>query len=149
MRMDEPVTVEISGNTYHIFPFSAFKASNISGELFSVIGPALSGLSALKGEDGEIDTTALTQFFSTLSGDKVEGLLRKLLVANRNISVEVDGAEATWLTGNLADNLFCGEIGAMYRLAVEVVKVNYGDFFGALGGLFGSADTRPKDQTKA
>lgn len=145
--MDEPVTVEISGNTYHIFPFSAFKASNISGELFAVIGPALSGLSAISGENGEIDTMALTQFFATLSGDKVEGLLRKLLVANRNISVEYDGRDATWLTGDLADKLFCGEIGAMYRLAVEVVKVNYGDFFAVLGSLFGNADTLPKDQT--
>ncbi|MBQ7445910.1 MAG: hypothetical protein IJS71_08280 [Clostridia bacterium] len=138
---DEPKTVEISGNVFHIFPFPAMKAANISGELFALIGPALGGLSAaVTTKDGEINTDKLTGFFASLTGDRVEGLLRRLLVANKNISVEVDGASPVWLTGDVADKIFCGAIGAMYRLAVEVIKVNYGDFFGVLGGLFGSPD---------
>lgn len=138
---NEPKTVEIGGNTFYIYPFAAFKASNISGELFSVLGPALSGLAGLKTADDQIDPSALASFFGTLSGDKIESLMRRLLVANKNISVEVDGAQAQWLTGDLADKIFCGAIGDMFKLAVEVIMLNFGGFFGELGGLFGAADT--------
>ena len=148
MRQDEPVTVEIGSNVYHIFPFAAFKAANISGSLFAIIGPALKLFASL-GSDGDVDMSALTGFFSTLDGDVVEGLMRKLLIANRNISVEVEGKESEWLTGILADKIFCGDIGAMYRLAVEVIKVNYGSFFAGLGDLFGDANTVLLKKTSA
>ncbi len=149
MRQDEPTTIELHDNTYHIFPFPAMKAANLSGELFAILGPALRGLSSLTSEDSEVDLTGLTSFFATLNGDKVEGLLRKLLTANKNISVEIDGEPAKWLNGELADKIFCGAIGDMYRLAVEVIKVNYGDFFDFLGGLFGEQNTSLPPKTKA
>ena len=141
MRQDESKDVEIGGYVYHIFPFSAFKAANLSGELFSVIGPALQGLANVKDIDANVDFEAFKGFFATLNGDKVEGLLRRLLIANRNISVDLNG-ERKWLTGEIADTLFCGAMTQMYRLAFEVVKLNYGDFFGGLGDLFGAPEQK-------
>ena len=141
MRQDESKDVEVNGYVFHIFPFSAFKAANISGDLFALIGPAYAGLAGLaseKGLDAEVDFDAFAGFFKTLDGDKVESLLRRLLIANRNISVDING-EAKWLTGEIADTLFCGAMMAMLKLAFEVVRLNYGDFFGGLGALFGAA----------
>jgi len=145
MRQDESKDVEINGYEFHIFPFSAFKAANLSGELFSVVGPALGGIAEIsgKGLDKDIDFTAFNALFNALDGDKVEGLLRRLLIANRNISVDLNG-ERKWLTGEIADTLFCGAMLSMYKLAFEVIKLNYGDFFGGLGTLFGAREEKPE-----
>lgn len=143
MRQDESKDVEIGGYVYHIFPFSAFKAANLSGELFAIVGPALQGLASLKDVDADVNFDTFKAFFATLNGDKVEGLLRRLLIANRNISVDYNG-ERKWLTGEMADTLFCGAMTQMYKLAFEVIKLNYGDFFGGLGALFGAPEPNQK-----
>jgi len=52
MKQFEPKDVTVLGNQFHIFPFPAFKAANISGELAALIGPMLGGLAAILGGDG-------------------------------------------------------------------------------------------------
>jgi hypothetical protein len=145
--LDVKASKEIGGNTYHIRPFAAFTAANISGELAAVITPLLASIApAVAGgeEDAsllDIDTEqaapALSAAFSALSGDKVESLLKKLLTKHGNISVETDG-ELKQLDDNLVNELFCGEVQDVFVLAFEVVKVNFGGFFKKLGSLSGN-----------
>jgi len=152
MKQFETRERQLGDNTFYIRPFPAFKASNISGELFSVILPMLGSLapmatSAMKGDadnllDKEIDFDvagpALVRGLASLSGDKLEMLLKKLLVKHQNVSVQIGESENVKpLTEDLANELFCGDTQDMFILAVEVIQANYLGFFKRLGGLFG------------
>ena len=88
MKRFEPKEVIVSDRTFHIFPFGAFKAANLSGELAQIAIPLLTAITALpssgEGEnplDRDLSelTPALASAFDSLSGDKVESLLKKLL----------------------------------------------------------------------
>lgn len=82
---------------------------------------------------------AIGAAFSSLSGDKLECLMRRLLVDYANISVqgeETDGRTVV-LNKDLADEIFCGEIQDMFILCYEVIKVNFSGFFKKLGAQFG------------
>jgi hypothetical protein len=90
--------------------------------------------------DIDIETVvpALANGMSGISGDKLEALLKKLLVKYKNVSVQVEGDnEAQVLTEDLANEVFCGEAQGMFILAVDVIKVNYSGFFAKLGSQFG------------
>lgn len=82
---------------------------------------------------------AIAAAFGSLSGDRLERLMRRLLVDNKNISVEgeiTDGRTVT-LDKDLADEVFCGDIQDMFILCYEVIKVNFSGFFKKLGAQFG------------
>ena len=148
LKQMEVTKKKIGGSTFYIKPFPAFTAANISGDLAAVLTPLLGAAASVSGKkdgDGgkEADdreaAAALGSALSGLSGDQVEKVLRKLLTDYRNISVE---AEATdWnvkpLAFDLANEIFCGSIEDMLTLCIEVIKLNYGGFFGKLGIRFG------------
>jgi len=140
----------LGDNTYYVRPFGAFKAANMSGEIMSLLTPILAGVApiiagaeivgdniSLLDMDAEKAAPHLSNAMSGINGDKLEALLRKLLIQHKNISVEVDGKEAQPLTADLADELFCGDTQDMFILAFDVIKVNYSGFFKKLGGQFG------------
>lgn len=142
----------IGENTFYVRPFPAFVSANLTGELASLVTPLIASLAPLmadggKGDDSsvldldaEVAAPALAKGMSSLSGDKVEGLLRKLLTKYKNISVELaDGSEAQVLTDDLANEVFCGEAQDMFILAYEVIKVNFSGFFKKIGNQFGGA----------
>lgn len=145
----EPTVQPIGGNTFYIYPFPAFVSANLSGEITALLIPMVTSIAAAvaMGDnkeksimDMEISEVApyITGAFSTLSGDKVERLLRKLLLAN-NVGVLREGeADAQWLTENICDTLFCGSTQDMFILAFYVIKVNYSGFFEKLENLPGS-----------
>ena len=149
MKQTQPKVKSLNGNTYFIRPFPAFKAAHISGELFSVLLPMIGSIAPAaakalrKGSDDSVmdenlDITAIAQGLSSLSGDKVELLLKKLLIHYQNIAVEPEGETvATPLTEAMANELFCGEAQDMFILAAEVIKVNYSSFFSKIGTRFG------------
>ena len=149
MKTHEPQLKTIGDNSFYIRPFGAFKAANISGELFSIILPVLGGVipsaaKAFKNEnvfdsEVELDAQSLAAGLSSLNGDKIESLMRLLLVKHNNIGVELDDStNAVPLTNEIVDRIFCGEVQNMYLLAAEVIKVNFNGFFKSLGNLFGS-----------
>ena len=105
MKQMEVTKKEIGENTFYIKPFPAFVAVNISGELVSVLSPLLGGIAAVVGAgsggegsdekpknimdvDVEDALPAITSAFSSISGDKFERLMKKLLIDNNNVSVE-------------------------------------------------------------
>ena len=82
---------------------------------------------------------AVTQAFSSISGDKFERLMKKLLIDHKNISVEGESTEGEpkLLTLDLANEVFCGEVQDMYILCFEVIRLNFKGFFSKISTQFG------------
>ena len=138
----------IGENAFYIKPFPAFTAANLSGELASILAPVLSSLAPLFGDgDGDVMDMDIEKAlpsvgaaFSGISGDRFEKIMKKLLIDNRNISVEGEATEneVKLLSYDLANEIFCGDIDEMYILCFEVIKLNFGGFFKKLGTQSGS-----------
>ena len=143
---------KIGDYTFYIKPFPAFVAANISGELSQVIGPVIGSAAPLftKVADNSVDDIMnmemddalpiFTNALSTLSGDKFERLMRRLLVENKNISVrgELTEDDTELLDMDLANEIFCGELQDMFLLCFEVIKINFSGFFRKIAGQFGN-----------
>lgn len=146
LKQLEVTEKKIGENTFYIKPFGAFGAANLSGELGGTIVPIFGAIfrarpAGTEVMNMEISTAlpTLMEAMSGLSGDKVETLLKELLIKRGNISVEgpdTDGRTVK-LDEDLANEIFCCEVEKMYQLAFEVIKLNYGSFFENLGVLFG------------
>lgn len=151
MKQLESREVTVGENIFYIRPLPAFKAANLSGELAALVLPLVTGLTSLipAGTTAEnmgnglfdIDVKdagpAISAAFSSLSGDKIEAILKHLLIAGKNISVEVPGERVQFLTEDLANEVFCEDVQDMFILAFEVIRTNYNGFFKKLGGRFG------------
>lgn len=151
MKQLESREVTVGENIFYIRPLPAFKAANLSGELAALVLPFVTGLTSLipAGTTAEnmgnglfdIDVKdagpAISAAFSSLSGDKIEAILKHLLIAGKNISVEVPGERVQILTEDLANEVFCEDVQDMFILAFEVIRTNYNGFFKKLGGRFG------------
>ena len=154
----EPVVKTIGDYDYYIRPFSAFLASNISGELIATLSPVLGTLVSFFDEAGksgdeitansimdmDLSGSAITvvQAFKSVDGAKLEKLLRTLLCAHRNIAFAPAGTsegEIETLDASYIDKVFTGEIENMFLLALEVIKVNYSGFFKKLSSRSGGA----------
>lgn len=146
-KMMEPKEAPVGGNLFYIYPFPAFKAANISGEVAALLTPMLASVVPALGNGGEekhmmdmdIGEVAphIAGAFSSLSGDKVEKLLRDLLLSG-NIGVRAEaGADPQLLTEDLSNEIFCGNTQDMFILAFHVIKVNYAGFFEKFGNLSG------------
>lgn len=150
MKQLEAHSVAIGENTFYIRPLPAFKAANMSGELASLVLPVLTGLAPMlsganadKGlfdVDLEAAAPTIAEAFTSLSGDKLEAILKHLLIAGKNISYETsDSGKAVLLTEDAANELFCTEVQDMFMLAFEVIRTNYNGFFKKLAAQFGPA----------
>ena len=157
MKQMEVTEKKIGDNTFYIKPFPAFVAVNISGELASVVTPLLGGVAALVGGKVGVDGSSdgaeknimdvdvedalpvLTSAFSSISGDKFERLMKKLLIDNKNISVESEATDGQVkvLDYDLANEVFCGDVQDMYILCFEVIRLNFKGFFSKIGDRFG------------
>lgn len=156
----EPQRVTIDGVDFAIYPFGAMQAANLSGELGRFFGPMVSGLVPLAlGESDDVLSVDLkdamplvTMAFSTLDGDTVEKLLRKLLINGKNISCqyrEHNGEVVqSVLDQDLLDVIFCQNIDGLYRLAYEVIKVNFSGFFKKLLIQSGAQNLKEKFLSK-
>lgn len=152
MKQLEPRTVTVGENKFYIRPLPAFKAANLTGELAALVLPLISGLAPLldkvdssKEGGGLMDldiadaAPAISGAFSAISGDKLEAILKHLLIAGKNIAFETpDDSKARVLTEDIANELFCEDVQDMFLLAFEVIRTNYNGFFKKLGGRFGS-----------
>lgn len=146
LNMMNPVETPVGGNMFYIYPFPAFRAANISGDVAALITPMLSSVAAAFGTvkdknimDMDVGDVAphIAGAFSSLSGDKVEKLLRELLLSG-NIGVRSGGGmEAKLLTEDLSNEVFCGNIQDMFILSYHVIKVNFKGFFEKFGNLSG------------
>ena len=161
LRQLEPHKVTIGEYNFYIRPFPAFTTANLTGELASMLTPIMAALLPLIGDEEEetgennglmdIDVNKAAESISHcmdgFSGQRVEMLLKKLLIVNRNIAVEMPVEDENGIeTGehkqevldmDLANELFCGEVQDMFVLSFHVIKLNFNGFFKKLGGQFG------------
>ena len=149
-QLDVKAEKIIGENHFYIRAYPAMKAVNMSGDLFSIVLPIFGSLASLVGIKPEeaasglmdVDTgeaaAALAKGLSSLSGDKLESLMNKLLIKYRTVSVQLENeSEAQILTEDLANEIFCGEAQGLYILAYEVIRVNFQSFFSSAKDLFG------------
>lgn len=149
-RRMEAKEVKLNGINFLIYPFGAFTAANLSGELTGMLLPAAGALAPLLGGDKKLSlddnvmeaAPQIASAFSMVSGDKVEGLLKKLL-CSKNIVLRDKGE---YLTEEMADEIFCAEIQDMYLLAFYVLKENFGGFFEKAATLFGKLETEQEER---
>lgn len=141
MKQFDTITKNFGGNSFFIRPFGAFDASRITGELSATLIPLISGLLPAVSNANDVDDLkdvnidydrlgpSLASSFSSLDGEKLEHLLRLLLVDKNNISVRIGGeTEVQALTYDIANDIFAGDLQDMFMLAVEVIKVNFNGF---------------------
>lgn len=119
--------VVVEGRTYNIIPFNAIEAFKYQIRLAPLFS-SLEEIFAVK--DKSDDPGALLALFvktlNNLDPEKTEALIRDLL---KNIRDKEKG------TINL-DAMPSSDLVIIYRLIFELIKVNYGDFFSQLIGLF-------------
>ena len=148
LKQMEATKVKVGGNNFFIKPFPAFKAANLTGELASVLSPLLGALAPLAG-DGSLMDVDVNEAASALSGmtsingDKVESLMKKLLLGGNIIIEYEDENEETQqetLDKDLVDEVFCGDVQDMFVLAFHVIKLNFNGFFSKLATLSGKAE---------
>ena len=154
MKVFHPHKTRVGEHTFYIWPFKAFVSANLSGDLLGLLTPVIGSLLPFIGGGGadgqdpmDVDVNkaapVIGEAFNALSGNRLETMLRKLLLLHENITVDVDDEDqpgkyhAEKLTEELVDELFCGEIQDMYILAFKVIQFNFSGFFTKLGSRFG------------
>ena len=156
MKQTDKKMKVIGGRTFYIGYLPAFKAANVSGELSAVVGPLLGGLApAFKVNDVrelanvkvEDLLTPLASALSNVDGDKVEHLIKRLIITYENISVKCQetGNQVEILSEDLANEIFCGEMQDMLLLCIEVVKMNFKSFFKKGADQFGELRSKISD----
>ena len=143
--------VTIGDVEFGITPFGAWKASNLSGELAKVLGPVVAGLAPVLFADGvegfmKQDISKIIPSIivgiRSLDGDVLEGMMRKLLIDDQNVSCKYKDENGRThqdvLTWDLADEIFCQNLDGMFKLALEVVSLNFKGFFKNLFAQYGS-----------
>ena len=135
MKRTEVIEKVIGENRFYIKPFAAFTAANISPLLKDKEED--SDLMSMEVEDA---LPAISSAFSSLSGDKFERMMRKLLIDHQNISVEAEATDGNvkLMDMDIANEVFCGEVQDMFILCFEVIRINFSGFFKKLGARFGS-----------
>lgn len=104
LKQLEPKKETIGGLNFYIRPFPAMVAANLTGDLASLLTPVLAALMPLVGdsdnegddEDGDLmdidvnDAAAsISKSMEGFSGSKVESMMKKLLIAHKNVVVEL------------------------------------------------------------
>lgn len=155
---------------YAIYPFSAMTAAGIMGDLAKYIGPIVSALVPLYAggvsgnTEDEIGTEILGNVMkmkvddivpllqsalSTLDGAALQNVIASLLTKHGNINYEYvdDNGRPVMrkLTAAALDELFIGNLDGMFKLCVDVVRVNYSGFFGK---LMSQSGVRPETLTR-
>lgn len=90
--------VSVGGEIYVLYPFPAFTAANLSGEIAGLLLPAVGALAPLFRDkklslDDDLNNVApqLSAAFAGLSGDKLERLLKSCFVP-RTLSPNPQGS---------------------------------------------------------
>jgi len=164
LKQLEPKKETIGGLNFYIRPFPAMVAANLTGDLASLLTPVLAALMPLvgnsdnegDGEDGDLmdidvnDAAAsISKSMEGFSGNKVESMMKKLLIAHKNVVVELpvmdeDDVETGEYSQEILDmdivnEIFCGDVQDMFILAFYVIRLNFNGFFKRLAGPSGKA----------
>lgn len=152
MKQTETKKVAIDNATFYIRPFGAFTAAGMTASLGKILGPVLGGVAPvitdyMSGEDGRTKALAdmdlglvaggIGDAMASLDPDGLVSVLKMLLIEHRNVTVTVDDGEPSILDEDLANEVFCQDLGGMITVAVAVIKINFSGFFGKLAVRYG------------
>lgn len=138
--------VIIKENKFIIYPFTAQEAFRLQAVLMGKIGPAIGealggiDLKDIKGMDTEIDMgkigSAIEKLFLNLNEDDYWNLIKRL-VKNTEciIKIENEKKKISLTTDENIDMAFRKKTSTIFKLIVEILKVNYEDFFVLLEGI--------------
>ena len=162
MKRQTPTTKTIGDYNYYIYPFGALIASRLTGDLVALVTPMLGAAAPLIGKQLDAESgnlfdmkveeldPALSGAFASLTGEKVESLMRQLLIDHKNVYFEGVGDEKPQLlTAEDLNEIFCMDLQDMYLLAWEVLKLNFQGFFKKLSTQSGDLGTLVEKVTKA
>jgi len=153
--MLETKSKTINGVSFSVTPFFVMESLKLKRLLFATFGPALgNALGALdrlptEGQnieemklDGAALSSAMETLFTNLSEETFLELIKRLF-ANTTAQATVDGKSIIMpLGGGDFDNgmniVFSGRTFTIYPALLWVLEVNFPDFFGQAGALFGS-----------
>lgn len=157
VKMMQPAEKQIGRYMFYIYPLPAFTAARLSTEVIGLLSPLVGGIAnAFKNsgnDDSESDdkekkslmdmdiseaTPYIANAFSSLSADKVERIIRELLLGGCVAVREDESSDAEYLTEDKCNEVFRGNTQNMFVLAFYVLKENYGDFFENIGNQSGS-----------
>lgn len=133
----EPKTVMVDGHKYEIHPLPAEKALDVLEQLGRLFGPAaLKGFASVdhlpkSGKDLEVLAPAAMMLATSAPPGTLMPLVKDLLSS----TYALGAGENKGLVSGIFAVHFQGRTLSALKLAVESVKVNYADFFAALGGL--------------
>lgn len=156
IKQMEKTEVQIDDMIFYISPFSAYDSTVIFGDLVSIIGPVISGLTPIfdmiDDEKGVFDmefsevAPALSSALVGISGEKMAKLIKELLLDKRKITFSYVGEDKVeYLNMDNYNEMFCQDILGVYQLCFEVVKLNYGSFFTKISTRFGKLGEVLKD----
>jgi len=149
--MLEKKAVIINEMTFYIAPFPAMLSVRVSAALTKALSPVIGGVMALFGGeladeeksmlDAEV-TDAMPAFIKAMEGvnpSDWENTMRMLLLNSGNIVIaHQDCPEGEIMTEDVMNARFATDVAGLYRLAFEVVKLNFGSFFGKFSSLSGN-----------
>jgi len=154
--MLEKKSVSINGKTYYIAPFPAMVSVRVSAALTKALSPIIGGVMALFGgesadtENGEDENSlldaditeampAFTKAMEGISPNEWENTMRMLLLNSRSIAVvHEECPEGEIMTEDVMNACFAADVAGVYQLAFEVIKLNFGSFFGKFSSLSGN-----------
>jgi hypothetical protein len=148
--MDIKKERKLGGNTFYVRPFGAFTSARLGGDVMHFMVPLIGGFASLaqhaRGAVSLVDidvSKVLPIVADGISGEKLERILKQLLVTHNNISVQLEGEKAPkQLDEDLADEVFCGDTQDMFILAWDVIAANFSGFFKKLVGPSGNLDAK-------
>lgn len=136
--MSQPVRVEIDNITYIIRKFDVFTAIGILASLQKTFVPGIARM--FSGTD-EAFEQAVSEVSSQLSEAEFDRVYKSLLIKEGNVSFVLDGADPQRLRDDNKGMAFAS-IDAVFSVIIEVLKVNYADFFSNLMSRFGAGQAQ-------
>ena len=135
-QLNKAYEVTVGEHTFSVRKFDIFTNSRITFNIMSTVAPLLGSLDALSGdseeEHGENILSNLTGALAGMDGNRLEALLRELLLDEGCIAYDNER-----LTKDTLNEIFCGDLYGLLHLAVKVFMLNNEKSFTMLGTQFG------------
>ena len=128
-------TVTIDGHIYEIGMLPAEKSLDVLERLARLLGPGLKGIIEHGGDEKLLAGQALMALLTCSQPGSLTPLVKDLLS-----STTLQGSLGAGPVSAVFTTHFTGRTLSALRLAIEAAKVNYADFFAALGALGQAVD---------
>ncbi len=132
--------VEIDGMNFTIQFFPARKGAALDSTTLKILSPLVDMFKGATGLDSDIDfgnvAGAIKEILINLDGNMMDDYITRM-VEYTIVDFNADGAGARPVSLNKADifdAVFAGKISTIYKLLLQIMKVNNFSFFGLLGG---------------